>query len=129
MSRTAHHIRSRRVPAPDAALRDEHVNAEHVHTELVHTVLVRDLRFSARCLAEAARAGRHARPQALRRHVTVRRLPRYLRDSSVAVMAAQEERRARQRLRADVRSVLLLGRAEDADVLPARHRHGVLWLA
>ncbi|WP_328776577.1 hypothetical protein OHU17_24455 [Streptomyces goshikiensis] len=129
MSRTAHHIRSRRAPAPDAALRDEHVNAEHVHTVLVHTVLVRDLRFSARCLAEAARAGRRARPQALRRHVTVRRLPRYLRDSSVAVMAAQEERRARQRLRADVRSVLLLGHAEDADVLPARHRHGVLWLA
>ncbi|MFE3992358.1 hypothetical protein ACFXPW_11855 [Streptomyces goshikiensis] len=124
MSRTAHHIRSRRGPAPDAALR-----AEHVHTVLVHTVLVRDLRFSARCLAEASRAGRRARPQALRRHVTVRRLPRYLRDSSVAVMAAQEERRARQRLRADVRSVLLLGRAEDADVLPARHRHGALWLA
>ncbi|MGW0895847.1 hypothetical protein ACWD0G_02445, partial [Streptomyces goshikiensis] len=102
MSRTAHHIRSRRGPAPDAALRAELVRDELVHSVLVHTVLVRDLRFSARCLAEASRAGRRARPQALRRHVTVRRLPRYLRDSSVAVMAAQAERRARQRLRADV---------------------------
>ncbi|MFI5665360.1 hypothetical protein [Streptomyces sp. NPDC051704] len=124
MSRTAHHIRTRRGPAPDAALVDE-----RFHAPLVHTVLVRELRFSARCLTEASRAGRRARPQALRRRVTVRRLPRCLRDSSVAVMAAQEERRARQRLRADVRSVLLLGRAEDADVLPARHRHGALWLA
>ncbi|MFI8264340.1 MULTISPECIES: hypothetical protein [unclassified Streptomyces] len=129
MSRTAHHIRSRRGPAPDAALGDELVHAALVHTVLVHTVLVRDLRFSVRCLAEASRAGRRSRPQTLRRRVTVRRLPRCLRDSSVAVMAAQAERRARQRLRADLRSVLLLGRAEDADVLPARHRHGALWLA
>ncbi|MFI6005592.1 hypothetical protein ACIA98_35235 [Streptomyces sp. NPDC051366] len=119
MSRTAHHIRSRRRPAPGAVL----------HDVLVRDVLVRDLRFSARCLAEASRAGRRARPHALRRRVTIRRLPRLLRDSSVAVMAAQAERRARQRLRADVRSLLLLGRAEDADVLPARHRHGALWLA
>ncbi|MFE3932812.1 hypothetical protein ACFXPJ_03140 [Streptomyces goshikiensis] len=124
MSRTAHHIRSRRAPAPDAALRDEHVNAE-----LVHTVLVRDLRFSARCLAEAARAGRRPRPRPPRPPTRARRRPRTPRPTGGPVMAAQEERRARQRLRADVRSVLLLGHAEDTDVLPARHRHGVLWLA
>ncbi|MBT2455819.1 hypothetical protein J7I97_17645 [Streptomyces sp. ISL-87] len=103
-------------------------------------MVVRDLRFSARRLAEAERAGRRVRPEATRRRVRISRLPRLLRDSSVAVMAAQEERRARQRLRAEARSLvrligsrrgapLDLARAEDADIPPARHRRGALWLA
>ncbi|MEU7552162.1 hypothetical protein AB0B01_07350 [Streptomyces sp. NPDC044571] len=126
MSRTAHHIRSRR--AADAP------------ADVPLTVLVRDLRFSARCRAEAGRAGRRPRPRALRRLAEIRSRPRRASDPSVARWAAEEQRRARQRLRARARAALRLvdaGRgmpldlvaAADVDIPPARHRRAALWLA
>ncbi|GHB39105.1 hypothetical protein GCM10010347_05720 [Streptomyces cirratus] len=125
MSRTAHHIRSRR---------------RTDHTAAVLAVLVHDLRYSARCRAEAARGRHRPRPQATRRHTAIRHFPRVRRDRSVSRWAAQEERRARQRLRADARTLLRLthpGRdgqldlrpAEETDIRPARHRRAALWLA
>ncbi|MEU7066184.1 hypothetical protein [Streptomyces sp. NPDC046161] len=125
MSRTAHHIRSRR---------------RTDHTAAVLDLLVHDLRYSARCHAEAARGRRRPRPQATRSHTVIRRLPRRLRDGSVSAWAAIEERRARRRLRADVHLLLrLTGRgrgrpldpsgAGEAEIRPARHRRSALWLA
>ncbi|WP_369193964.1 hypothetical protein [Streptomyces djakartensis] len=65
--------------------------------------------------------------------------PRYRRDGSVAEWAAQEERRARQRLRARAGMLLrlvntasghlALDAADSVDVPPARHRRGALGLA
>ncbi|MGW7101550.1 hypothetical protein [Streptomyces sp. NPDC054838] len=127
MSRTAHHIRSRR-------------RAGHPAKALCVLVLVHGLRYSARCRTEAARGGHRPRPRAVRRRGVARRLPRVLRDRSVHHWAAQEERRARQRLRADTRTLLRLtdrgpgrrldlSRAEEADTAPARHRRAALRLA
>ncbi|MER8045391.1 hypothetical protein [Streptomyces sp. NPDC094032] len=60
--------------------------------------------------------------------------PRHSRDRSVARMAAVEERRARQRLRARLGVVVRLanspaGEVDAVDVPPARHRRAALWLA
>lgn len=64
---------------------------------------------------------------------------RHQRDGSVAEWSALEERRARQRLRAQVGTLLrlvnattgelALDAADTVDIPPARHRRGSLWLA
>ncbi|MEU7015643.1 hypothetical protein AB4225_32485 [Streptomyces sp. 2RAF24] len=74
-----------------------------------------------------------------RRSVAVYSFPRHNRDRSVARMAAQAERRARQRLRARLGVVvrlvgsrtgaLAVDAADAVDIPPARHRHAALWLA
>lgn len=102
-------------------------------------MVVRDLRYSARSLAEAAREPGRPRPLPVRRQVDVRSFPRHQRDRSVARWSAVEERRARQRLRAQIGMLLrrvnspgedsMLDLADTVDVLPARHRRNALWLA
>lgn len=99
-----------------------------------------DLRYSARVLAEAAREGRRPRPTRVRRTVEIHRLPRADHDGTVGRSAAQEERRARRRLRdrllalrgligASRTGPLDRGAADAVDVPPARHRHGARWFA
>jgi hypothetical protein len=71
--------------------------------------------------------------------VEVYSFARHRRDRSVAEWSATEERRARQRLRAQVGLLrglvnsaageLALDAADTVDVPPTRHRHGSLWLA
>ncbi|WP_254711555.1 hypothetical protein [Streptomyces sp. TRM64462] len=122
MARTAHH----------------RPRARHTYDTHLTTVL-HDLRFSAAALADAARDGRRARPQGVRRRVTVRHRARAMRDPSVARWAAEQERSARQRLRGQLRPLralvdqpagpLDLDAADAVDVLPARHRRLALWLA
>ncbi|WP_053696429.1 hypothetical protein [Streptomyces sp. NRRL F-5755] len=102
-------------------------------------MVLHDLRYSARTLAEAARESRRPRPRTVRRTVAIHSFPRYQRDRSVARWSAQEERRARQRLRRQVGTVvgllnsaageLALDVADTVDVPPVRHRRGSLWLA
>ncbi|MFE9927921.1 hypothetical protein [Streptomyces sp. NPDC005533] len=75
----------------------------------------------------------------MRRTVAVYAFPRHQQDRSVARWSAQEERRARQRLRAQVGTLLRLVRstsdelaldaADMVDIPPARHRRSSLWLA
>ncbi|MET3983661.1 hypothetical protein [Streptomyces sp. PvR034] len=119
MSRTAHHRRSLAAALPQSG----------GPLPLTFTVTLYDLRFSARLRTEADRAGRRVRPAAVRRRSVTRRLPRLLRDPSVARWAAQEERRARARLRTAVRAVVRTAGAGDPDVQSARHRRGALRLA
>ncbi|MER6346050.1 hypothetical protein ACWC10_22765 [Streptomyces sp. NPDC001595] len=102
-------------------------------------MVLHDLRYSARVLADAAREARRPRPRRIRREVNVRTFARRQRDPSVAEWSALEERRARQRLRSRLGTLLKLvastadGLALDAvdrvDVPPARHRRSSLWLA
>jgi hypothetical protein len=71
--------------------------------------------------------------------VDVYSFARYQRDGSVAQWSAIEERRARQRLRTQLGTllglvntsagVLALDAADTVEIPPARHRHGSLWLA
>ncbi|UFR00232.1 hypothetical protein KBP30_03125 [Streptomyces sp. Go40/10] len=75
----------------------------------------------------------------VRRTVEVRSFARHQRDRSVAQWSALEERRARQRLRAHVGTLLklvnsmagelALDAADMVDIPPARHRRNALWLA
>ncbi|MEU7255638.1 hypothetical protein AB0B21_07495 [Streptomyces rimosus] len=102
-------------------------------------MVLHDLRYSARTLTEAARESRRPRPRRVRRTVVIHSFPRYQRDRSVARWSAQEERRARQRLRRQVGNLLglvnsvsgelALDAVDTVDVPPARHRRGALWLA
>lgn len=118
MSRTAHHV-------PPSHVR---IAGERRPGDPWHAVVLYELR---------RRAGHRAVPTLVRRSVAVYSFPRHNRDRSVARMAAAEERRARQRLRARagviVRLVnapggrLAVGAAETVDVPPARHRRGALW--
>ncbi|MEY9969057.1 hypothetical protein ABIA33_007144 [Streptacidiphilus sp. MAP12-16] len=103
------------------------------------TVVLVDLRYSAACLAQAAREGRRPRPQRRRYSVLVYSYARYAaRSRSVSREAAQDERRARQALRTRLdtvhRQLAVRGYGEefaraavDLDVVPARHRHNVVW--
>ncbi len=129
MARTAHHFPRTRSRHTDARLPDG----------AWHSVVVRDLRYSARSLVASAREPGKPRPFAVRRQVDVYAFPRHQRDRSVARWSAVEERRARQRLRAQTGMLLrrvnsageesALDLADTVDVLPARHRRSSLWLA
>ncbi|OLZ44178.1 hypothetical protein AVW11_35030 [Streptomyces amritsarensis] len=98
-----------------------------------------DLRYSAHTFSEAIRESRRPQPHVVRRMVDVYSFPRYRQDRSVARWSAEEESRARQRLRAQVGTLLRLVRANagglalDAahtvEIPPARHRRSSLWLA
>ncbi|MEU6553465.1 hypothetical protein ABZ915_24765 [Streptomyces sp. NPDC046915] len=102
-------------------------------------MVLRDLRYSARSLTDAARESRRPHPCAVRREVDFYSFARHGHDRSVAWWSATEERRARQRLRAQVGTLLrlvnstadelALDAADAVDVPPARHRRGSLWLA
>ncbi|MFD5769958.1 hypothetical protein ACFWIN_29660 [Streptomyces sp. NPDC127049] len=131
MTRTAHHLSHPR-----------HDRWDTPGGGLFRAVVLYDLRYSARTLADAERAGRHPRPVRVRRHVRVYRLPRYQHDASVAHGAARLERRARQALRARLTTARRLadapgprpgplgpGAADIVDIPPALHRHSALWLA
>ncbi|MFF6879579.1 hypothetical protein ACFY9S_30320 [Streptomyces sp. NPDC012474] len=129
MTRTAHHLpASRSRSAPDRSPGDPW-----------RSVILYDLRYSARTLTDAVRQSRRPQPRKVRRTVAIYSFPRHQRDRSVAEWSATEERRARQRLRAQVGALLrmvnstadeLALRAVDTmDIVPARHRRGSLWLA
>ncbi|MFJ4872686.1 hypothetical protein [Streptomyces sp. NPDC088757] len=129
MARTAHHpSHARRRSSPD-----------RLTGEPFHAVVLHDLRYGAGDLAEAVREFRRPRPRLVRRTVAVHSFPRHQWDRTVAHRAAEEERRARQRLRERVGTVLRLANApggvldldaaESVDVPPARHRHSGVWLA
>ncbi|MEV7616225.1 hypothetical protein [Streptomyces sp. NPDC089799] len=93
-------------------------------------LVVRELRYGAREMREAARAGRRPRPQRVR----VVRQPAEMPDAAMDRYEAVLERAARQRLRItagrvrglvnDRRGPLRTAWAEEVDVPPVRHRHG-----
>lgn len=128
MARTAHHRRSRSLDtygwSPGSPW---------------SSVVLHDRRYSVRDVTEATQKSRRPTPSTIRRTVDVYSLPRYRQDRSVALAAATEERRARQRLRARVGLLLRLvnspadalvhDAADAVDVPPARHRRSALWLA
>lgn len=129
MTRTAHHIRP-----PHSRNAYDHSPGKPWRSVVLH-----DLRYSAGSLTDATRESRRPRPRAVHRAVDVYSFPRYQRDGSVAQWSALEERRARQRLRTQVGTLLrlvntpagelALDAADMVDIPPARHRRGSLWLA
>ncbi|MFJ3924165.1 hypothetical protein [Streptomyces sp. NPDC090022] len=136
MSRTAHHIRSRRAPARGWF---DLPAAEHRPGLPLHELTLRDLRHSARCRATAASAGHRPRPARVTRRVAIRSLARFTCDPSVARWAAEGEGRARRRVRDDLRRVLRTAHPRPgvpaaaavayADIAPYRHRRTALWQA
>ncbi|MGW7255102.1 hypothetical protein [Streptomyces sp. NPDC054834] len=102
-------------------------------------MVLHDLRYGARSLSDAARESRRPHPCAVRRKVDFYSFARHGHDRSVARWSAIEERRARQRLRAQVGALLrlvnssadelALDATDSVDVPPTRHRRGSLWLA
>ncbi|MFE4593726.1 hypothetical protein [Streptomyces laurentii] len=130
MSRTAHHTRTTHTSRTPTAEDRSRPGGPW------HAVVLYDLRFEAGGRAAAGREGRRAVPRRVRRAVAVFAFPRYQRDASVGRWAAVEERRARQRLRARVGTVIKLVNsapaieaADAVDIPPARHRRGALWWA
>ncbi|WP_406014753.1 hypothetical protein OG520_25660 [Streptomyces sp. NBC_00984] len=129
MTRTAHHL-------PPAQARKSYGDSPGSPW---HSVILRDLRYSARSLAEAAAEARRPWPQGVRRRVDVYCFPRHNRDRGLARAATLAERRARQRLRARAGVLrrlvntptgeLALEAADTVDIPPPNHRHGELWLA
>ncbi|MFC8824335.1 hypothetical protein ACFT9I_03140 [Streptomyces sp. NPDC057137] len=129
MARTAHHLPLSRAGSA----------GEYDHRPW-RSVRLYGLRYSARALADAARASRRPVPEAVRRRVDVRSWARAdTHDRSVSIQAALDERRDRQRLRAQLTAlrglvdapggVVALDAADAVDVTPARHRRCALWLA
>ncbi|WP_411102995.1 hypothetical protein [Streptomyces sp. cmx-4-9] len=104
-----------------------------------HSVVLHDLRYSTQCFTQAARESTRPVPRPVRRTVVVHSFARYRQDRSIVPMSAGEERRARQRLRAQVGLLLrlvnsstgqlALDAADAVDLPPARHRRSSLWLA
>ncbi|MFB6706199.1 hypothetical protein ACFCW6_15980 [Streptomyces sp. NPDC056333] len=129
MARTAHHL----PPSRAKKTIDDRPGVPW------HSVTLLDLRYSARCLAEAAHHSHRPRPRTVRRQVDVRCFPRHNRDRGVARWSALEERRARQRLRTQMGIIrrlvntpdgeLALTVADMVDVPPANHRHSSIWCA
>ncbi|MFI8103042.1 hypothetical protein [Streptomyces sp. NPDC086023] len=127
MSRTAHHIRSRRALRLPAGARPW------------RAVDLTVPRHGRRELSDAAGEGRRPLPRYVRVRVAVYAYPRSGSDRGLTVEATREERRKRARLRAATGRVrrlvyapegpLLLRGAERVDVPPARHRRSVLWHA
>lgn len=103
------------------------------------SLVLHDLRFCARSLAEASRESRRPRPRPVRRVVDIYSFPRHNRDAPLAEASTGEERRARQRLRSRVGTILRFANSPSAqldfdavdsvDIPPARHRHSTIWLA
>lgn len=130
VARTAHHL-----PLSRAG------SAGEYHHRPWRSVRLYGLRYSARALADAARASRRPVPEAVRRRVDVRSWARAdTRDRSVSVRAALDQRRDRQRLRARLTAlralvdapgggVAALDAADAVDVTPARHRRCAVRLA
>lgn len=122
MSRTARHVRPSEPREDDPAWR---------------RVVVYDLRHSSRVLADAAREGRRARPERVRRSVAVYSFLRSQGDRSIGTAALIEERRARARLRTATVALLRAvnvpagpvraAGADTVDVPLVRHRHSALW--
>ncbi|MFJ7156990.1 hypothetical protein ACIQUQ_18830 [Streptomyces sp. NPDC101118] len=127
MSRTAHHIRSRRAPRLPYGARPWRV------------VDLTVPRYGRRELGDAAREGRRPFPRYVRVRVAVYAYPRSGDDRALTVAATLAERRERARLRAATDRIrglvyapggpLRLRGAERVDVPPARHRRSVLWHA
>lgn len=123
MARTAHHLS----PSQTKKTNSDQPGAPW------HSVILLDLRYSARCFAEAAHDSHRPRPRAVRRRVDVYCFSRHNRDRGVSRWSAQEERRARQRLRTQVGILrrlvntptgeLAFEAADTVDVPPANHRH------
>ncbi|ALO10164.1 hypothetical protein AQF52_4570 [Streptomyces venezuelae] len=118
MARTAHHASPARRRGAE----------EWLPGQPWQSVVLYDLRY-----------GSPGPPRLIRRAVNVYSLPRHHQDRTVAHWAAQEERRARQRLRSRA-GVLLrlvnspagaldLDAADAVDIPPARHRHSGVWVA
>ncbi|MFJ6938287.1 hypothetical protein [Streptomyces sp. NPDC101132] len=127
MSRTVHHIRSRRalrLPADARPWRAVDLDVP---------------RHGRREAVEAAREGRRPLPRYVRVRVAVYAYARSRGDRGLTVEATREERRERARLRAATGRItrllytpggpLVPQRAERVDVPPARHRRSVLWHA
>ncbi|GAA2280464.1 hypothetical protein GCM10010234_16700 [Streptomyces hawaiiensis] len=103
------------------------------------SLVLHDLRYSARSFTDAARESRRPQPLPVRRTVEVHAFARRRRDHSIAEWSAREERRARQRLRAQVGTLmgwvhdgvdeLALDAVDSVDIPSARHRRSALWHA
>ncbi|MEV5197575.1 hypothetical protein [Streptomyces sp. NPDC053720] len=129
MTRTAHHV------PPSRAT----ITYADGPSAPWHSVTLVDLRYSTRSLAEATVQARRPRPQVVRRRVDVHRFPRHSRDRDISRASTLEERRTRQRLRAQTgilrrllntpTSALTLEAADAIDIPPPKHRHGALWQA
>jgi len=97
VTRTAHHLPPSYGRSPDG----------RASGSPWRSVVLYDLRYSARTFTEATRESRRPQPRTVRRTVNVYSFP-HQRDRSVAQGSAAEERRSRQRLRAQVGSLLKL---------------------
>jgi hypothetical protein len=117
MSRTAHHV-----PRRGCATGEDVWPAQRVST-------IFDLRYSANCRAQAAGQGRRPIPEPVRRKAAVYSFARSdLHDREISEWARVQERRARQRLRLEIRAVLQ-SLAFDTELTPARHRRDGIWMA
>ncbi|MFE1409746.1 hypothetical protein ACFW6F_02840 [Streptomyces sp. NPDC058746] len=92
------------------------------------------LRYATAELTRAAREDRRPTPaKTLRRLTSCQWMVLYCRTGSFSAEIATAESRARLQGRLDAQRIRGLHRAgheiDDADVLPVRHRHGVLWNA
>ncbi|GAA3111684.1 hypothetical protein [Streptosporangium carneum] len=129
MSRTAHHIRSSRLPdtrRPGRRISDPW-----------RTVTITDLRYSASELRAAEAAGRRPIPKRSRFRVEFfTYLGAYGRGGAVAEDANFYERRERRRLReraleirrqADAATADAAEETDDFVIHPFHHRRGVLW--
>ena len=105
MSRTAHHISY----------------AHELASCPWRTVILYDLRFSAASLVVQ---GKRPQPERIRRAVAIYSYPRAFNDNrEVACLARFSERKARRRLRHELR------RMDVDDVTPVRHRHEAVYHA
>ncbi|MEU9891249.1 hypothetical protein [Sphaerisporangium sp. NPDC051011] len=129
MSRTAHHVRSRRAQDGD--------EGRARGWTPWRAVTVTGLRYAQAEVAGASKEGRRPRPRLVRRRVEFYSFPGAHGRGSVTQDATIEERRERSRLRDRLSAVtkrvgaLRLSEVDDQDDLdvhPYRPRHGVLWL-
>ncbi|MFF8419386.1 hypothetical protein [Streptomyces sp. NPDC015680] len=129
MTRTAHHV-------PPSRATMTYADGPNLPW---HSVTLGDLRYSTRSLAEATFQARRPVPQIIRRRVDVYRFPRHNRDRGISRASTLEERRSRQRLRAQTGLLrrllntptgeLTLEAADTIEIPPPKHRHGTLWQA
>ncbi|GAA3027952.1 hypothetical protein Aglo01_33810 [Actinokineospora globicatena] len=85
----------------------------------------RGLRYSAACVRVAERGGHRPRPAVVRRETVLRTAVRALGDDPmVRVWVRHRERQARQVTRRALRAARWV--PDEVDVLPTRHRRGVV---